>query len=340
VNVGQNSSFLLILSASTAALLLTSLFFEGTHKQANYEEAAEVVSINPPRGWVEDGKVEIILTGDVMLGRTVMTKSLDLGDPTYPFKKVAERLRSADLVFVNLENPIVEDCPRHYEGFKFCADPKMVEGLVFAGVDVVNLANNHTLNYGHAGLDETKKILGENGIAVTGVNNLPDRQAGLTMKQLKNATFGFLGFNFVENGPSEEDLNLVYEAKESVDVLIVGVHWGVEYTDKPTTNQREWARELVEAGADVIAGHHPHWIQDVEQVGQIHTRGAGINPPEGWKSVPVYYSLGNFVFDQMWSEKTRRGMVVELIFDGKQLISQQSHKTYMSSWAQPEFLTK
>lgn len=86
-----------------------------------------------------------------MLGRSVMIKSLSMNDPVYPFRKVAEKLNQADIVFVNLESPLVANCPSSNSGFKFCADPKMIEGLKFAGVDVVSLANNHTLNYGRGG---------------------------------------------------------------------------------------------------------------------------------------------------------------------------------------------
>lgn len=80
----------------------------------------------------EPPEVKIILGGDVMLGRTVMTKSLDLGNPTYPFAKMVDKLREADLVFVNLESPIIKNCPRDYLSMKFCARPEMIEGLALS----------------------------------------------------------------------------------------------------------------------------------------------------------------------------------------------------------------
>ena len=104
-------------------------------------------------------QTSLISTGDIMLGRSVMTKSLKDNDPNYPFLYVSDVLRNADIVFSNLENPIVDNCPYVNSGFKFCADPKMIEGLKYAGVDIVSLANNHILNYGKEGLSQTKKYL-------------------------------------------------------------------------------------------------------------------------------------------------------------------------------------
>ena len=261
--------------------------------------------------------VEIILTGDVMLGRTVMTKSLDSGEPTYPFEKVAGQLAEADFVFVNLENPIIENCPRTSTGLKFCTDPKLTSGLKFAGVDVVTLANNHALDYGKGGIEKTVEFLKEEGIEAVGLGNL-------VIKEKKGIRFGFLGFNFVSSGPKDEDFKLVSDSDEKVEVLIVGIHWGEEYQDKANKFQREWTKKLVEVGADVIVGHHPHWVQDSES-----TNGK-----------PVYYSLGNFVFDQMWSEKTREGLLIKLTFRDGVLVDEEKLPIYMANWAQPEFAEK
>ena len=261
--------------------------------------------------------VEIILTGDIMLGRTVMSKSLDSDDPTYPFKKVAGKLAEADFVFVNLENPIIENCPGTSTGLKFCTDPKLIEGLKLAEVDVVTLANNHAGDYGKGGIEKTVKFLKEEGIEAVGLGNL-------VIKEKKGIKFGFLGFNFVSKSPKDEDFKLISDSNKKVDILIVGVHWGEEYQDKANKFQREWAKMLVEKGADVVVGHHPHFVQDSESI----------------EGKPVYYSLGNFVFDQMWSEKTRQGLTLKLIYRNGQLVKIEELPIYMSSWAQPEFVEK
>ena len=250
-----------------------------------------------------------------MLGRTVMTTSLDKGDPNYPWHKVADKLNYADLVFANLETPVIENCPSKTDGLIFCADPKMVEGLKYAGVDVVTLANNHTENYGEAGLTETKKILMENGIAYT--------DQSLAIREVNGVKFGFLGFEFVDRDITDDQLELTRALNGQVDTLIVGVHWGSEYQDKAGAKQREIARKLVNAGADVVIGHHPHWVQDMEYIGDK----------------PVYYSLGNFVFDQMWSEETRHGLAIKLTFDSMgKVVGEERLPIYMKDWAQPEWV--
>lgn len=260
-------------------------------------------------------ETRIILAGDMMLGRSVMTKSLGMNDPTYPFIKVAEKLSSVDIVFVNLENPIIANCPSSNSGFKFCADPIMVEGLKFAGIDVVSLANNHISNYGLDGKIETEKILTENDIRWVGDGNLETAE--------KNGIkFGFLGFDFVTYLPKDADYQLIADSKNKVDVLIVMVHWGVEYVSQPTKTQALIANSLVNAGADVIAGSHPHWTQSVDYI----------------NGNPIFYSLGNFIFDQAWSEETKKGLAIELTYRDNKIINTEMLPIYMKNFVQPEWV--
>ena len=258
--------------------------------------------------------VSIILAGDVMLGRSVTIESLDKQkNPKYPFLKVADVFRQVDIVFVNLENPVVENCPRVEHGFTFCSPPQMLEGLSFSGVNVVTIANNHSLNFGPGGFEETKRHLNTYAIDAVGYGNLVIRKLG-------NTSIGFLGFDFLSSKPTTSDFNLIKQSNGKVDILIVGVHWGVEYESEPREFQREWARQMVRAGVDVISGHHPHWVQSDEVI----------------DGVPVYYSLGNFVFDQMWSEETKKGMLVELLIQNGEIKESNRMNTYISNWAQPE----
>lgn len=275
-------------------------------------------AVSPIHEFVENvaGKdVTILMTGDVMLGRSVMSKSLKAQNPNYPFEKVYERLKKADILLVNLENPIVENCPFVDSGFKFCADPKMIEGLTYSGVDVANIANNHTKNYGSDGFNQTKKYLTDAGISYVGDNNL-------VVKEVDGVTFGFVGFDFVTNQPTSSDFDLVKNSNSQVDILIVSVHWGVEYKDTPNETQKKIAKDLIASGADVISGTHPHWVQTFEHV----------------NDKPVYYSLGNFIFDQMWSEPTRRGLVAELTYKKGELVNEKQMHIFMENFAQPHFL--
>ncbi len=293
-----------------------------------FEKSAITVPIQNVRNRFNlDEDIEVILTGDVMLGRTVMTTALDANDSAYPFRKVKDTLAAADLVFVNLENPVIENCPSTSSGLVFCADPRMLEGFNFAGVDVVSLANNHSANYGEEGLKQTKKFLSEKGIEYT--------RNSLVVKEIGGVAFGFVGFEFIDKNITEEQIELVRAFDGQVDVLIAGIHWGSEYQATAGDRQHFIAGKLVDGGADVVVGHHPHWVQDIE-----YMTGVDSVPTQGrTKVVPVYYSLGNFVFDQMWSEKTREGLAIRLTFDSSgDLKKEEKLPIYMKDWAQPEFL--
>lgn len=258
----------------------------------------------------------IVFTGDIMLGRSVMGESIDVHDNLYPFRKTNDFLKNADITFVNLENPVVKNCPRHKGGFKFCTTYDIAEGLKWSGVDVVTLANNHSNNYGSEGFEETKDYLANIGIKTVGYGNLE-------IVEDKGTKYGFLGFNYTFSTKDlEKDLEIIKKADSQVDVLIVGNHWGEEY--RPTANsfQLMAAKRMVENGADVIIGHHPHWVQNYEEI----------------NGVPVYYSLGNFIFDQIWSEETKRGMVVKLTFKGKEIINREERNTYTTLIGQPEIV--
>jgi poly-gamma-glutamate synthesis protein (capsule biosynthesis protein) len=280
----------------------------------------------------EAGEDIQIITGDVMLGRSVGAKSIAWGDPAYPFRKVAGVLSDADLVFINMENPVFEGCPTNTDpgSFTFCADPKMLEGLILGGVDVVNLANNHARNFGPQGLEETEKLLNENNIRYVGTEGL--------LKQNIDATgFGFLGFDFTYKKPGPDQVaeiaGSVEAAKKQTDILIISVHWGDEYQPHPSDYQKKMAELFALSGADIVVGHHPHWVQDWEilRVKRWNSSGEA-------SGVPVYYSLGNFIFDQMWSEKTRTGLVLRLTVRNKKIIRTERMTTHMDSFAQPEFI--
>jgi poly-gamma-glutamate capsule biosynthesis protein CapA/YwtB (metallophosphatase superfamily) len=256
----------------------------------------------------------IILTGDIMLGRGVMDVSLSKNDPNYPFEKIADVLKESDIVFGNLENPVIADCPQSNSGFKFCADTKMVGGLKYANIDIVNLGNNHAKNYGEDGLKQTEKFLNDAGIDYVGADNL-------VVKKVSGTRFGFLGFDFVTKEPKDLDFQLVRESKKKTDVLIVMVHWGIEYSSDPTNLQKIIADRFIKAGADVIVGSHPHWVQDINFI----------------DGKPIFYSLGNFIFDQPWSEETKNGLAIRLIYDRDKLLKIEKLPIYMKSFAQPEW---
>ncbi len=138
------------------------------------------------------------------------------------------------------------------------------------------------------------------------------------VKYISSDKFSSELINALKNGQVEK----FKDDYRKVDVLVVGVHWGEEYKSAPGSRLRDWGGEMIEAGADVVSGHHPHWVQGWEYIAEK----------------PVFWSLGNFVFDQMWSEKTRRGLGVWLKYEGDTLKSVETMPTFMDAWAQPSWL--
>lgn len=259
--------------------------------------------------------IVIIATGDVMLGRSVNAKMRSLIDFAHPFLETASLLESADLTFINLESPFYDHCPTTNEGMIFCADPKAIKGLIDSGVDVANLANNHILNYGSKGLSFTQNLLRQNNI------DYLNPSGNLVIKKVKSTRFGFLGFDLTSGYQEEEIIGRVKEAKLKVDVLIVSFHWGIEYAEKPSLKQTNLAHQVVDAGGNLILGHHSHVIQ----------------PVENYREAKIVYSFGNFIFDQNWSEETRKGLVGIFTFQSKKLVKTEFREVYINDSYQPSF---
>ena len=264
----------------------------------------------------------LIATGDVIPARSVNFQATKRNNFKWPFEKTADVLKKADVTLINLESPLLEDCPLTNEGMIFCGDPRHLEGLKYAGVDVANLANNHLGNYEIEGIESTISLLKNTGILLTGLS-------GSVFKDVRGIRFAFLGYN--EIGYPEKMLSWadekriaaeISEARKKADVVIVSFHWGIEYTEQPTERQHQLAHLAIDAGADLIIGNHPHWIQ----------------PVRIYKDKLIVYAHGNFVFDQMWSEKTKQGVIGRYTFYDDQLINAEFLPVFIEDYGQPHFL--
>ena len=259
----------------------------------------------------------LIVTGDIIPGRSVNWKMTKLNNFRYPFEKTVEILKSGDLVFINLEAPLILNCPLTVEGMNFCGNPKFIEGLKFASIDIVNIANNHFENYGVEGTESTINLLEKNNILVAG----NEKKA---IKQIKNKKFGFLGFNFISGGTIAQEKEIrssILDLKSKVDFLIVMYHWGEEYTYLPNESQKKLAYLTIDAGADIVVGNHPHWIGAMEI----------------YNEKPIVYSHGNFIFDQMWSLETREGIIGKYVFDSVGVKEIFFYPVIIEDYSQPRF---
>ena len=248
-----------------------------------------------------------------MLGRYVNIKMQEHKDWTYPFLKTSSLTSSADIAFGNLEAPFIEGCQNTATGMIFCSRKEAVQGLKLAGFDVLSIANNHILNQGQEGLKQTIELLKQNSI-VPSTNQLTNQ---LTNK----LNFGFLSFDLVTY-PKTTVVEKVKEAAPKVDILVVSLHWGAEYQKEPTVSQRELARRIIDSGAKVIVGHHPHVTQ----------------PTEEYHDGLIFYSLGNFVFDQSWSEETKKGKIAKIVFEEKKIKSFEEIPIYIDNFSQPQIV--
>lgn len=278
---------------------------------------------SPDHSWTKQLPAEqtltLITTGDVIPARTVNYKMTIYNDFTHPFLKTANLLRQADLTLINLEAPLIKNCPVTNEGMVFCGNQKFLEGLQSAGIDVANLANNHTFNWGAAGIQQTIDLLENNHILTCGfpLNHL-------TIKKHKNnIIIGFLGWNLLEEIDTHQILDTIKQAKTQVDLLIISAHWGAEYQTFPAPSTQDLAHKIIEAGADLIVGNHPHWIQ----------------PVEIYQNKIIFYAHGNFIFDQEWSPETKTGFVAQTTFYQKQIVDVQILPIFISDYNQPELVT-
>ncbi len=279
-------------------------------------------------------EVSLIAVGDVMLSRQVAAIIKKNNDLNYPFLKTKDYLQTGDIVFGNLEGPITAGRVIKSLEMIFRVDPGMEKILAATGFNILSLANNHILNFGERGLKDTFSYLTEAKInyAGAGADEANAHEAALIEKD--GIKFAFLAYNYDSYstvranraGTASMDISKmqadVRAAKEKADFVVVSMHAGVEYAARPSKSQTDFAHAAIDAGAELVIGHHPHVVQTLEK----------------YKDKYIFYSLGNFVFDQMWSLKTRQGLAVKFVFgeDGVQKIY--LAPVLIENYSQPRFL--
>ncbi|MBI3572665.1 MAG: CapA family protein [Candidatus Kerfeldbacteria bacterium] len=254
-----------------------------------------------PRVNATTGSWSMTMMGDIMLDRHVR-QSITANGQFFPFAKIQSNIKnSGDIVLANLEGPFTTNKTRATStNLIFTFDPAMAPVLKQAGITMVSLANNHTLNFGQAGLDATRSTLRSAGLDYFGD---PKNRAGYTItKTVNGRRIGFVGYHGLTAGLPVV-LDEIRRLRPNVDTLIVMPHWGIEYNLKFTGRQQADAHQLIDAGADLVIGSHPHVAE----------------PFEVYNGKFIAYSLGNFIFDQDWSRDTQEGLTLNLTVSGVQL---------------------
>lgn len=316
-----------------AAFLLSSILLLGGSLFLGNKQTK-----TPAREEEKEKEVILLLVGDIMLDRGVeFYIKQNGGDWRFPFLNIADFLRKADLVFGNLESVISDKGENLGSVYSFRADPKALEGLAFAGLDVLSVANNHSMDYGMEAFLDSLQRLKKTGIAYVGGGTNTENAHSPVIQEVEGTKIGFLGYTNLgsplwqatdktpgiawvdENTVSEFQENIA-AAKEQLDILIVSLHFGEEYQTQPNALQEFIAKSAIEAGADIVVGHHPHVVQPVVQYQQ------------GW----IAYSLGNFVFDQGFSTETMKGLLLEVTIQDKKIKEVLPLPIRMNNSFQPE----
>lgn len=290
--------------------------------------------------------VRLLFTGDINPGRCPAQIALARNDFTVPYHIVGEALRTADLAIGSLDGSLSDlsppsPCP---ETLNLIGPARTVEGLLYAGFDVITVATNHAKDCGRLGWNcadrafrDTLAHLVTAGIApVGGGEDLAAARAAVLVER-QGVRFAFLGLTAVgpetwaEAGrPGTAPLSAetlpgvladIRAARARADVVVVLPQWGIEYTERPTETQQHWAAAMMAAGATLVIGNHPHLVQPVQTLD-----GGGVTA----------YALGNFVFDQgPW--RTRQGVLFAATFHGSVLAAWELLPIHIRSLHQPHW---
>mgnify|MGYP001324536847 CR=1 FL=1 len=283
-------------------------------------------------------EVSLLAVGDIMLSRVVADKIATKGED-YPFKKVADWLADVDIAFGNLETPLTPGRRILTGEMVFRADSTLAATLARYNFSVLSLANNHTMNFGSAGMLDTVAALEQVGISPVGGGRDTEAASAPAFVERKGLRFAFLAYNDDDVVPDnyaaqagkpgtnfmsvEKVRDAVREAKEEADFVIVSMHSGTEYEADHGQRQEEFARAAIDAGAEIVLGHHPHVVQDVEI----------------YKGKYIFYSFGNFIFDQMWSQETRQGLGAKIYFSRSGVSRIALYPLRIDDYAQPNLVS-
>jgi len=241
----------------------------------------------------------------MMLDRNVEAVSLRAKDRGYPFAKLPSGwFDTFDLAIGNLEGPVTDQLRPPVKSIDFQFDPAVIPALKATGLDVLSQANNHALDQGNAGYEDSVRRLREAGFLVFG-HQVRDDALALATTTVNGVRIAFLGFNTTDNVLDRSAATQVMAtARAQADRVIVLPHWGSEYHDRPDPGVVELGHWFIDHGADAVIGGHPHWVQGFSV----------------YKGKPIAWSLGNFVFDQYFSRETQEGLAVVLTFDGDEVM--------------------
>jgi poly-gamma-glutamate synthesis protein (capsule biosynthesis protein) len=262
---------------------------------------------------IQKKPVTLLAFGDLLLGRYIK-KAIDTNGTGYPFKNIRKIFEGNDLVLANLEGSFTDFKPGKLDpnNTVFTFDPDLAPVLEQTGFNVLNLANNHVRDFGKVGFEQSEAYLDK-----AGINHFGDyyNEGEPLIEDINGTKIAFVAYNEFGNASIDKTVAKVRGIRSRADYVVVYTHWGIEYQTNFSAEQQQKAHQLINAGADVILGSHPHVIQ----------------PIEIYNGKPIFYSLGNFLFDQIFSFDVRHGLGMKLSI-GKGAVTIELYPTEMKNF--------
>lgn len=286
----------------------------------------------------DDSLVTATMVGDIMLGRNV-EKVTNRQGQDYLFRNVESYFKNADYSTANFDHPVTanDEYPAQDKPILLRTDEQSVKTLKNLNFSVLNVANSHSMDYLEQGLNDTVKAFNQSKMDFVGMGENLEKASNInyqTVNGIKIATLGFTDTYTAYSAANDNDpgilpakpeifIPLIQEAKEKANLVVVHAHWGEEYDTTPSPRQKGLAKAMADAGADIILGHHPHVLQ----------------PIDTYKNTVIFYSLGNFVFDQGWSASRESALVQYKLkkdgtarFEVTPLLIKEATPTLLSKW--------
>jgi len=306
--------------------------------------------------------IRVGVVGDIVPGRNVNNKMVAFGDYTHPFRKVAAELNSYDLSIANLEGNLSNNIapPEDAHTFSFVSSPQMVDGFKLAGIDAVTLANNHSMwnseGWGAQGLLDTIDALKGGGVPHFGAGNDLAEARAPWVAEAGGKRIAFIGIDGVTANEEARDFGATVYMSElgnsgyagatddtpgtnpyisdqfladiealagEYDIVIPYFHFGIEYFAVPPAWARTGAKAAIDAGATMVVTNHPHIIQGMQV----------------YNGKPIVYSVGNFIFDQMFSVEVREGNILEIVLRDDKVVGVRVRGVEIEDFNQPRLMT-
>lgn len=292
----------------------------GEKKNIFFSQLIPVSPLSFEEKTINESTIHLLFVGDIMLDRGVKNMVIKYGDGDwlYPFKMSIDYLSSFDGVIANLEGPVSNKGIRSGSIYSFRMSPAILPALQKVNIKAVNIANNHQWDYGRIAFEDTLELLKKNNIGFFGGGkNIYEAQTPYIFRKDTTCVAIIGATEFLQSVKATETKsgiastekeylkNSIEKAKKECPLTIAIFHFGEEYHFKSVPRQQKIAHEAIDAGVDMVIGHHPHVIEENEI----------------YKGKEIFYSLGNLIFDQSFSTSTMTAGLLEVEIQGSKIKS-------------------